>query len=1037
MNVCGSEVRQPERQRYEKELEKRKEEVYELKRKKELYAMKRAIIEQKLLKIEADAEGTVLLPATASHASLSHQQQDPMSLLLAASARIKAQKIKEAIVTAAVTAESLEDKAVKNRNKNDKNKDPKKQSESTLPLAEEQQTEDMDEDGDVTDTAAVSLSNAPSSRKKKNNKKKHGKGDSQPSVSTDETGMSSEANEVTVSMSESNDAAALATATAPDLTLPPLPPEDDVVPSTAVILPTAVSTTILVALPPVLPSTTTSAVVAKEGTASPIDDASAMKSKENVGVEEKKEGKISKKGSKAVAGSAPTTQTVIRTSQTTTTASAIATESTVVPVASVIATAVSATVQDLKKTPTKAASTSPNPPKSTSTPTTPKPSSTPTTSTPASSSQPQPALVPLGKVILYPEWEDSPEISKKEFCTACRDLEQAKTKGREIISYFPRGFVNTGNACYRNAVLQSLLASPPLIRLLSALSDNARHMPVAMSVWRDVLSLCSELSTEPLPPLHTKKAPSIVASSTSSASTGKGVSTQATSKGTVTKGSTGKPSISVNSGGGTATHLTSISAGGTGDGLTPDDYCGETFGAFQRKMAILRGEPLPPETDTSSSVCTVLFITTLPLVPYHHTPHPHSPTNTSSLVASQTTSAKRPRIPQEDAMEFMTYLLESLNEEITGADTISEEAAAKKEADNTGWESVSTTKTKIKVKNVVDDKSRVHSAKGNAATTVTRLFYGTLRSVVCYPATKESTQKINSATFQPFSNLNLNISTAMELTGPYSAQNFKRKNVPVVSNSSTGNKGVMQSSSSTLSNEPTQQCLLPPLSLDRALDWYFQSESLNEGACKTIQFEHLPQVLVLQLNRFYYDYNRNVPGKIDRDIRYPMTLVLPPKMLSTELIERLHEEASTASGQQQGIIGGNLHSKNTDKVEVSYSLVAVVRHHGATATSGHYTALCRDNKLTASSASAGKSTPGSTSGTSPATATSPAPAPATTTTTTTVSGSAGGKGTSAINTNTTGGKWGWEYDDAKVTPISADDALQATQTAYILLYCRN
>ena len=1002
--------------------------------------MKRAIIEQKLLKIEADAEGTVLLPATASHASLSPQQQDPMSLLLAASARIKAQKEKEgAIVTTAGTAESPEDKAVKYRNKNDKNYGPKKQSESTLSLAEEQQTEDMDEDVDVTDTAAVSLSNAPSSRKKKNNKKKHGKGDIQPSVSTDETGESGGANEVTVSTSESNDTAALALASASDLALPPLPPEDDVVPSTAVILPTAVSTTIPVALPPVLPTTATSAVVAKDGTASLIDDASAMKSKEEVGVEEKKEGKISKKGFKAVAGSTSTAQSVIRTSQTT--ASATSTESTFVPVASVIATAVSATVQDLKKTPTKSASTSTNPPKSTSTPTTPKPSSTPTASTPASSTQPQPAFVPLGKIILYPEWEDSPEISKKEFCTACRDLEQATTKGREIISYFPRGFVNTGNACYRNAVLQSLLASPPLIRLLSALSDNARHMPVAMPVWRDVLSLCSELSTEPLPPLHTKKAPSVVAASTSSGSTGKGGSTQATSKGTVTKGSGtnsnssnivgGKPSTSVNSGGGTATHLTSISAGGTGDGLTPDDYCGKTFGAFQRKMAILRGEPLPPEADTSSAVCTVLFTTTLPLVPYHHTPHPHSPTTTSSLFATQTTSAKRPRIPQEDAMEFMTFLLESLNEEITGADTVSEEAAAKKEADNTGWESVSTTKTKIKVKNVVDDKSRVHSAKGNAATTVTRLFYGTLRSVVCYPATKESTQKINSATFQPFSNLNLNISTAMELTGPYSAQNFKRKNVPVVSNSSTGNKGVMQSSSSTLSNEPTQQCLLPPLSLDRALDWYFQSESLNEGACKTIQFEHLPQVLVLQLNRFYYDYNRNVPGKIDRDIRYPMTLVLPPAMLSTELIERLHEEASTASGQQQGIIGGNLHSKNTDKVEVSYSLVAVVRHHGATATSGHYTALCRDNKVTASFASAGKSTPGSASGTSPATTT------ATTTTTTAVSGSAGGKGTSAINTNTTGGKWGWEYDDAKVTPISADDALQATQTAYILLYCRN
>jgi hypothetical protein len=37
--------------------------------------------------------------------------------------------------------------------------------------------------------------------------------------------------------------------------------------------------------------------------------------------------------------------------------------------------------------------------------------------------------------------------------------------------------------------------------------------------------------------------------------------------------------------------------------------------------------------------------------------------NSSSGLAAQS-----PRTPQEDAMEFMTYLLESLNEEMTGAD---------------------------------------------------------------------------------------------------------------------------------------------------------------------------------------------------------------------------------------------------------------------------------------------------------------------------------------------------------------------------------
>jgi len=380
----------------------------------------------------------------------------------------------------------------------------------------------------------------------------------------------------------------------------------------------------------------------------------------------------------------------------------------------------------------------------------------------------------------------------------------------------------------------------------------------------------------------------------------------------------------------------------------------------------------------------------------------------ASVVGSGSSSVARPRIPQEDAMEFMTYLLESLNEEITGVDQDAEKAAVAKEADNTGWESVATTKTKIKVKTVVDDASRVNSAKGNAATTVTRLFYGTLRSVVCYPANKSSANtKINSATFQPFSNLNLNITEPMETSGPFSLQNFKQVTTdPLVSSTPL----------SGLSNEPVLQCPLPPLTIGCALEYYFQTTPLDEGAYKTIQFEHLPQVLVLQLDRFYYDYDRNVPGKTDRDIRYPMTLDLPKNMLSPELTDRLQEEASKEPGYDKN-------KKPARAVLVSYSLVAVVRHHGATATSGHYSALCRDNKRTMASAPVGSSVPGSLSASLSRAAEA----------VTSATGTGTGTGTSATGAS----KWGWEYDDAKVTAISADDALHARQTAYILLYCRN
>jgi len=489
-------------------------------------------------------------------------------------------------------------------------------------------------------------------------------------------------------------------------------------------------------------------------------------------------------------------------------------------------------------------------------------------------------------------------------------------------------------------------------------------MPESMIVWREVLKMTGELSNEPLPQLYKKKSSS-VASSTSSGQAGKALDQKSSIKpqvasslqGIATKG----PSSSSVGGGKSLSGASSMGGSGAvnvlgGDSLTPDDYFVKTFYAFRKKMAESRGEAAPPD------------------MPFDN-------------------AAARPRIPQEDAMEFMTYFLESLNEEVSGMDEESEAAAAKKEADNGGWESVSTTKTKIKVKNVVDDASRVNSAKGNAATTVTRLFYGTLRSVVCYPANKSSSKpKINSATFQPFSNLNLNITEPMESSsGLSSLQNFK-----VASTTSAP--------LSTLSNEPVLPCSLPPLTLGCALEGYFKSTSLDEGAFKTIQFEHLPQVLVLQLDRFYYDYNSNTPGKIDRDIRYPMTLELPDSMLSDELIIRIRQEVSM---------------EPNSAVHVSYSLVAVVRHHGATATSGHYTALCRDNKQTTASAPVGSSNAGSLSSS--------------------LSRAAEAATGSAVTATgaVVGGSWGWEYDDAKVTAISADDALQATQTAYVLLYCRN
>ena len=167
-----------------------------------------------------------------------------------------------------------------------------------------------------------------------------------------------------------------------------------------------------------------------------------------------------------------------------------------------------------------------------------------------------------------------------------------------------------------------------------------------------------------------------------------------------------------------------------------------------------------------------------------------------------------------------------------------------KEAEHAGWE----TKTHAKVKSVVDDASRLDSARANAATTVTRLFYGTLRSEVAYAANRSATRKLNSTTFQRFSSLMLDIREPQQQQPRADAGHSQSGG----GGSGSGGGGWSVASGNrkhggALPHAPTCG---PPLRLDEVLERHFQAEQVDSGATvKRVQLDHLPQVT------FFYNFS--------------------------------------------------------------------------------------------------------------------------------------------------------------------------------------
>jgi ubiquitin C-terminal hydrolase len=316
---------------------------------------------------------------------------------------------------------------------------------------------------------------------------------------------------------------------------------------------------------------------------------------------------------------------------------------------------------------------------------------------------------------------------------------------------------------------------------------------------------------------------------------------------------------------------------------------------------------------------------------------------------------------QEDAMEYFTYLMDQLHEQMNGVDTGGESIAVEQAKEESEWQPVAKGKGS-RIKHVVDDVSRQSAARINASTAISRIFHGSLRSEVLY-----GNRRVQSSTFQRFHCLSLEMSQTAETLrrGPNGG-------------------GDSNSYSSNVCN------------LESLLDAYFSNDivgsssstsasSARQRTTKQMSLDHCPAALVLQLNRFGFDYHRNVPVKVDRCVDYAEELRVKEEYMTPALVEKLlleHGAGAGAGGAGAGGVGSDSGQKagrngGHGSVDLTYQLASIVMHHGRTASSGHYTAFVCD----------------------------------------------------------IAGGW-WHLDDARVRRVDAREAMSAVDCAYLLFYVR-